>query len=248
MSDVFRHTWWAFAQVYYDLRSLALAGNLIWFLTILPLVPIVGIPGAFALQQAVLQADAAVTGIQFFVFIVGGTAVGGALAGPGTAALFYIAHRHLEYENIEMRDFWRGFRSNFRRAWLLFFVDMCLLYGLVVGFIFYTGTGELLIQALGFLSLYFVVLWTAAQAYLFPMFIRYDMSIYHLFRNAAVMALSSPGSSIAYFVVVIGCMVISMLLVFPAVFLLASTLALVAMRMTQDRLQAFGVEPEGRSW
>ena len=135
---------------------------------------------------------------------------------------------------------------SFARAWLLFVVDLFLLYGLIVGFIFYTGTGQLLIQALGFLSLYFVVLWTAAQAYLFPMFIRYDMSLYHLFRNAAVMALSSPGSSIAFFIIVVGSIVLSMLLIFPAVFLLASTLALVAMRMTQDRLHAFGVEPEGR--
>lgn len=247
MTDVFRHMWWAFAQVYYDLRALALVGNLFWFLAMLPLVPIVGIPGAYALQQAVLQSAAPVTGIQFFVFIVGGTVVGGALAGPGTAALFYVAHRHIDYENIEARDFWYGFRSNFARAWVLFVIDMCLLYGLIVGFIFYTGTGELLIQALGFLSLYFVVLWTAAQAYLFPMFIRYDMSIYHLFRNAAVMALSSPGSSIAFFIIVVGSIVLSMLLIFPAVFLLASTLALVAMRMTHDRLHAFGVEPEGRS-
>ncbi len=246
MADVFRHTWWAFAQVYYDLRALAVVGNLSWFLAILPLVPIVGIPGAFALQQAVLQSDAAVTGVQFFVFIVGGTVVGGALAGPGTAALFYVAHRHVEYENVKARDFWHGFRSNFVRAWILFVVDMCLLYGLIVGFIFYTGTGQLLIQALGFLSLYFVVLWTAAQAYLFPMFIRYDLSIYQLFRNASVMALSAPGSSIAYFLVVFGSVVISMLLIFPAVFLVASTLALVAIRMTQDRLHAFGVEPQGR--
>ena len=246
MTDVFRHTWWGFAQVYYDLRSLALVGNLLWFFTIVPLVPIVGIPGASALQQAVLQADAAGTGIQFFVFIVGGTVVGGALAGPGTAALFHVAHRHIEYENIELRDFWHGFRSNFVRAWLLFVVDMFLLYGLIVGFIFYTGTGQLLIQAFGFLSLYFVVLWTAAQAYLFPMFIRYDMSIYHLFRNATVMALSAPGSSVAYFIVVLGSIALSMLLIFPAVFLMASTLALVAIRMTQDRLHAFGVEPEGR--
>ena len=246
MADVFRHTWWAFAQVYYDLRALALVGNLLWFLAALPVSLIVLIPGGQAMQQAVLQTGSPVTGIQLFVLIVGGTVVGGALAGPGTAALFYVAHRHLEYENIKARDFWRGLRSNFARAWLLFVVDMCLLYGLIVGFIFYTGTGELLIQALGFLSLYFVVLWTAAQAYLFPMFIRYDMSIYHLFRNAAVMALSAPGSSIAYFIIVIGSIAISMLLIFPAVFLLASTLALVAMRMTQDRLHAFGVEPEGR--
>ncbi len=246
MADVFRHTWWAFAQVYYDLRSLALVGNFLWFLTIVPLVPIVGIPGSFALQQAVLQADATVTGVQYFVFIVGGTVVSGALAGPGIAALFHVAHRHIEFENIELRDFWQGFRSNFVRAWMLFVIDMCLLYGLIVGFIFYTGTGQLLIQAFGFLSLYFVVLWTAAQAYLFPMFIRYDMSVYHLFRNAAVMALSAPGSSVAFFIVVIASVVLSILLIFPAVFLLASTLALVAIRMTQDRLHAFGVELEGR--
>ena len=246
MAEVFRHTWWAFAQVYYDLRALALVGNLLWFLAMLPLVPIVGIPGSYALQQAVLQADAAVTGVQYFVFIVGGTVVGGALAGPGTAALFYVAKRHIEYENIQARHFWQGFRLNFARAWILFVVDMCLLYGLIVGFIFYTGTGQLLIQALGFLSLYFVVLWTAAQAYLFPMFVRYDMSIFHLFRNATVMALSSPGSSIAFFIIVVASIVLSMLLIFPALFLMASTLALVAMRMTHDRLHAFGVEPEGR--
>ena len=246
MAEVFRHTWWAFAQVYYDLRALALVGNFFWFLAMLPLVPIVGIPGADALEQAVLQTDAPVTGLQFFVFIVGGTVVGGALAGPGTAALFHVAHRHVEFENIEARDFWVGFRLNFARAWILFVVDVFLLYGLIVGFIFYTGTGQLLIQALGFLSLYFVVLWTAAQAYLFPMFIRYDMSIYHLFRNAAVMALSSPGSSIAFFIIVVVSIALSTLLIFPAVFLMGSTLALVAMRMTHDRLQAFGVEPEGR--
>lgn len=246
MADVFRHTWWAFAQVYYDLRALALVGNLLWFLAALPLIPIVWVPGALALQQAVLQTDSPVTGVQLFVFIVGGTIVGGALAGPGTAALFYVVHRHMEYENIQALDFWRGFRLNFVRAWILFVVDLCLLYGLVVGFIFYTGTGQLLIQALGFLSLYFVVLWTAAQAYLFPMFIRYDMSIYHVFRNAAVMALSAPGSSIAFFIVVVGSIVVSILLIFPAVFLMASTLALVAMRMTHDRLHAFGVELQGR--
>ncbi len=246
MADVFRHTWWAFAQVYYDLRALALVGNLLWFLATLPLIPIVWIPGGLALQQAVLQTESPVTGVQYFVFIVGGTVVGGALAGPATAALFHVARRHMEYENVEARDFWHGFRLNFVRAWILFVVDMCLLYGLIVGFIFYTGTGQLLIQALGFLSLYFVVLWTAAQAYLFPMFIRYDMSIYHVFRNAAVMALSSPGSSVAFFIIVIASIVLSMLLIFPAVFLMASTLALVAIRMTQDRLHAFGVEPEGR--
>ena len=70
MADVFRHAWWAFAQVYYDLRALAIRGNLWWFVTVFPLFPIVGIPLASALQQAMVGIDGPVTGIVFFVFIV----------------------------------------------------------------------------------------------------------------------------------------------------------------------------------
>ena len=72
MSDVFRHAWWAFAQVYYDLRNLAIRGNLWWFVTVFPLFPIVGIPLSSALQQAMVGIDGPVPGIVFFVFIVAG--------------------------------------------------------------------------------------------------------------------------------------------------------------------------------
>ena len=108
MADVFRHAWWAFAQVYYDLRALAIRGNLWWFVTVFPLFPIVGIPLASALQQAMVGIDGPVTGIVFFVFIVAGTALGGALAGPGTAGLFYVAQLHVDGEDITTRDFLDG--------------------------------------------------------------------------------------------------------------------------------------------
>tara|TARA_B100000029_G_scaffold48026_1_gene44028 strand:- start:1791 stop:2525 length:735 start_codon:yes stop_codon:yes gene_type:complete len=241
MSDVFRHAWWAFAQVYYDLRALAIRGNLWWFVTVFPLFPIVGIPLASALQQAMVGIDGPVTGIVFFIFIVAGTGIGGALAGPGTAGLFYVAQLHVDGEDVAARDFWIGFRSRFFRAWLLFVVDIYLLYGLVVGFIFYTGTGEVFIQALGILSLYFIALWVAAQAYLYPLALRYEMSIYHVFRNAAVLALSAPASSLAFCVIVAMSLIVSMLLVFPMMVVVAVMLALVSIRMTDERLIDFGL-------
>ena len=241
MADVFRHAWWAFAQVYYDLKALAIRGNLLWFLTVFPLFPIVGIPLLSALQQAVVEIDGPVTGIVFFIFIVAGTAIAGALAGPGTAGLFYVAQLHVDGEDIRTRDFWTGFRQKFVRGWSLFVIDIYLLYGLIVGFIFYTGTGEVFIQVLGILSLYFVALWIAAQAYLYPLALRYDMSLYHVFRNAAVLALSAPGPSLAFCLIVAMSLVVSVLLVFPLIVVVPVMLALVSIRMTDERLNDFGV-------
>ncbi len=242
MTDVFRHAWWAFAQVYYDLRALAVHGNLLWFLTVLPFVPLVGLPASNALQQAVLQTEGALTGLQYFVFIVGATVTASLLAGPGTAGLFWVAQRYCNKEDVAPRDFWVGFRTGFWRSWILLVIDLFLLYGLIVGFFFYTGTGQIVIQALGFLSLYFVVLWVAAQAYIFPLAVRFDMSLFQVFRNAAVMALSAPGTSIAFFLLTAVILTLSVLLLFPCVFLTAITMALTATRMTEDRLRTFGFE------
>ena len=242
MRDVFQHAGWAFGQVYENLRALAIHGNLLWFVAAFPLIPIVGVPVSSAMERMVLQIEGPITAVQFFVIIVVGTGLTGFLAGPGTAALFHVAQRHLDGEDVHVRDFLHGFRVNFMRAWFLFTIDMFLLYGLVIGFVFYTGTGVLLIQGLGFLSLYFVVLWIAVQAYIFPLAVCYDMSPYHAFRNAVVLALSAPGSSIAFFLLVLICMA-STLLLFPIVFFTAITLALVGLRMTQERLTSFGVEP-----
>ena len=110
-----------------------------------------------------------------------------------------------------------------------------------MGFIFYTGTGEVFIQALGILSLYFIALWVAAQAYLYPLALRYEMSIYHVFRNAAVLALSAPASSLAFCVIVAMSLIVSMLLVFPMMVVVAVMLALVSIRMTDERLIDFGL-------
>jgi uncharacterized membrane protein YesL len=241
VADVFRHAWWAFAQVYYDLRALAIRGNVWWFLTVFPLFPIVGIPIASALQQSVVEIDGPVTGIVFFIFIAAGTAIAGALAGPGTAGLFYVAQLHVDGEDVRAWDFWTGFRRNFVRGWGLFVIDIYLLYGLIVGFIFYTGTGEVFIQVLGILSLNFVALWISAQAYLYPLALRNDMSLYHVFRNAAVLALSAPGPSLAFCLIVVMSLIASMLLVFPLVVVVAVMLALVSIRMTDERLNDFGV-------
>ncbi|MBM4438534.1 MAG: hypothetical protein FJ029_15220, partial [Actinobacteria bacterium] len=149
----------------------------------------------------------------------------------------------IEGENMGAGPFVRAFRHFFWKGWSTLVVDLFILYGLVMGFVFYTGTGQLFIQALGFLSLYLIALWVAAQAYVFPLLVRYDLSPYHALRNAAVMALSSFLPSLAFLIVTLLAVVVSGLFLFPLVVVSGSTLALVAHRVTEDRLKAFGIDP-----
>lgn len=245
MTDVFKYTWWALGHVYYDIVTLAFRGNVLWFLTVLPMIPVIGIPGGVALQQGLSSSPASTSTAQLFVLIVAGTLVTGLLAGPGTLALFDSTRRFVDNEDVSLRDFWVSFRKYFWRGWIVLVLDLFALYGLISAFVFYTGSGQIFVQALGFLAVYFMLLWIAAQAYLFPLVVRLDMGIRHAFRNAVVMALSSFGPSVAYVLVTLVSLVMSVLFIFPLIVFTPVTLALIGHRMTQDRLKDYGIELPG---
>ncbi len=245
MSEVFKYTWWALGHVYYDLVTLAFRGNVLWFLTVLPMIPIVGIPAGLGLQQGFGGASGSTSTAQLFIFIVGGTVVTALLAGPGTLALFDSTRRFVDNEDVSLRDFWVSFRKFFWRGWIVLVLDLFAFYGLASAFVFYTGSGQIFVQALGFLAVYFMLLWVAAQAYLFPLVVRLDIGIRHAFRNAIVMALSSFGPALAYVLVTLVSLVMSVLFIFPLILFTPVTLALIGHRMTQDRLKDFGIEFPG---
>jgi uncharacterized membrane protein YesL len=242
MGVVFRYTWWALGQVYYDLFSLGLKANLLWFLTFLPLIPVVVVPGSSALWEALGLVEPIWSGVQYAVFVLGGTVVLGALAGPGTAALFYLAQRFLDGDSVTARDFGTGFRRFFWRGWILLVVDLLILYALVVGFFFYVATGQPILQALGFFALYLVLMWIAAQAYLFPLAVRMDMAPHHALRNAGVLVLSGFRPSVGFLLVSLVVVAACVILVFPLVAVGPIALALTAHRVTEERLREYGVE------
>ncbi len=242
MAAAFRHTWWALGQVYYELVDLFLKANLLWFVAAVLMFLAVGLPGGIALQQAFVDAPVVVSGLQIGVFIAGGTIVAGALAGPGTAALFAVAQRFIDGDDISVTSFWTAFRRYFWRGWALLIMDLFVLYALVVGFFFYTGTGQILLQAIGLVALVLIVYWLAAQAYVFALAVRMDMSPWHSIRNSAVIALGLPGQSFGFAAVALVGVALSAVLIFPVLVFTPVTLALVGLRLTDDALRTYRVE------
>ena len=232
---VFGHAGWAVMQVVRNFGTLGLRLNLLWFLAALPLIPAIGVPLAIAIQQAASGFDSPQAPLVLAIALVGATGGACLSAGPGTLALVQSAARFVQGDEIGMADFWRALRRHFRRGWLVLFADLLLLYALVFGFYFYLNSGQLALQALAFVALYLTLVWVGAQAYLFPLVIRADVSPPDAFLGAFAMALGRIGPSAAFVLVAAVAIGVSLAFVLPLMVLAPVTLALVGHRMAQDR-------------
>lgn len=232
-------------QVVRNFGTLGLRLNLLWFLAALPLLPAVGIPVALAVQQAASGFDSPQTPLILALALVGATGGACLSAGPATLALVQSAARFVQGDEIGIADFWRALRRHFPRGWLVLFADLMLLYALVFGFYFYLNSGQLILQALAFVALYLALVWVGAQAYLFPLVMRADVSPPHAFLGALVMALGRVGSSAAFVLVAAVAIGVSVAFVLPLMVVAPVTLALVGHRMAQDRFgRSQGESPE----
>ncbi len=240
---------WAVVQVVRSFGTLGLRLNLLWFLAALPLLPAVGIPVAIAVQQAESGFDDPQTPLILALALLGATGTACLSAGPATLALVQSAARFVQGDEIGIADFWRALRHFWPLGWLVLFADLVLLYALVFGFYFYLNSGQLVLQALAFVALYLTLVWVGAQAYIFPLVIRADLSPPHACLGAFVMALGRVGPSAAFVLVAAVAIGVSVAFVLPLMVVAPVTLALVGHRMTQDRFggslgEAPQAEPE----
>lgn len=250
VGHVLGYAGWALMQVIRNFGTLGLRLNLLWFLAALPLLPAVGVPLAIAIRQAASGFDSPQAPLVLAIALVGATGGACLLAGPATLALVQSAARFVQGDEIGIADFWRALRRYLPRGWLVLFADLLLLYALVFGFYFYLNSGQLVLQALAFVALYLTLVWVGAQAYLFPLAIRGDVSVPDAFLGAFVMALGRIGPSAAFVLVAAVAIGVSVALLLPLMVLAPVTLALIGHRMTQDRFGGpFGATPgtESRS-
>ncbi|MCY4114367.1 MAG: hypothetical protein OXG33_10575 [Chloroflexi bacterium] len=232
-------------QVVRNFGTLGLRLNLLWFLAALPLLPAVGVPVAIAVQQAASGFDSPQTPLILALALLGATVAACLSAGPATMALVQSAARFVQGDEIGIADFWRALRRHWPRGWLVLYADLLVLYALVFGFYFYLNSGQLPLQALAFVALYLTLVWVGAQAYLFPLVIRPEVSLQHAFLGAFAMALGRVGPSAAFVVVATVAIGVSVAFVLPLMVLAPVTLALVGHRMAHDRFGGpLGETPE----
>ncbi len=164
---------------------------------------------------------------------------------PATAVLYALARRVIDQELVDFGDVRRAALKLFGAAWA-WGAAQIVVYG-VLGFnlLAYRGGEGLLVQTLRLAWLAMALAWFAVNLYYWPLYLaETDRRFTVTLANAAKMALLNPGLTLAYALLALLLIAVSVLsgLLLGAV--LGAWLALWGHLVAADRLAAAGVTPQ----
>ena len=149
-----------------------------------------------------------------------------------TAGLFTLARRavaeELDDATIDTRlgDFWDGFRAHWQRGTLVTLLDLAGLVVIVVAFVFYgRNPAEPLRWLVGPIALVLIA-WLAANLYIYPLMVhRQFSSPWEVLREALLMALAYPLTSLSLLITSLILAVPAVVLAGPILFVFFSAMA-----------------------
>ena len=150
-----------------------------------------------------------------------------------TAGLFYLVRRVVQEEleaspsEAHLNDFWIGFRRLWLRSSVLAAIDLTGMGVIGVALVFYGGSAEeplrWLVGPIGLATL----AWITAQLYVFPLLLqRPESRPWQIMREALLMAIGYPLSSLSLLVTVIVLMIAAVALAGPVLFVIFSAIAM----------------------
>jgi uncharacterized membrane protein YesL len=160
-----------------------------------------------------------------------------------TAGLFYLVRRVVQEEmegspqEARLGDFWDGFRQYWLRSSVLSVIDLAGLGLIAVALVFYWGSTEeplrWLVGPIGLIGL----AWITAQLYVYPLlFERTESSPLAIMREALLMALGYPLSSLSLLVTVTVLAIAAVALAGPVLFVFFSAIAMIQTVMLRQIL------------
>ena len=142
--------------------------------------------------------------------------------GASATAMHYALRRWREGQGSITKDFFKSFRLNFRQATVLWLVFLLLAGVLALNFWMVSSwTGSMYQVAMVLLIVVSAVL-LAWAGVVFPFLARFDNSTIQIAKNALLIALVSPGKSLA--VMVMNILPVALAVVLPGIFLILSVL------------------------
>lgn len=142
--------------------------------------------------------------------------------GASATAMHYTLRRWREGQGSIAKDFFKSFRMNFRQATILWLVF--LLLGAVLALNFWmvsSWTGPMYRTAMVMLIVFGAVL-LAWVGVVFPFLARFDNSTFQIGKNALLIAMISPGKSLA--AIAMNILPVALAAVLPGIFLILSVL------------------------
>jgi uncharacterized membrane protein YesL len=160
-----------------------------------------------------------------------------------TAGLFYLVRRVVQEEldapaqDARLGDFWDGFRQHWRRSILLTVIDLVGLGVIAVALVFYGGSTDeplrWLVGPIGLIGL----AWITAQLYVYPLLLeRAGSRPWEIMREALLVAIGYPLSSLSLLVTVIVLTIAAVALAGPVLFVYFSAIAMLQTVMLRQVL------------
>lgn len=183
----------AASEFFFDLPRMVLL-NIFWVLTALPAI------ATGFLTYLLVWPDPGRPPV-LHIWLVPMWVLALALAGPGTAGIYYVTNRLANGELLEITRFVEGFRHFFWRGWGMALLDVGALAILLINVIFYwslEGTGP---KLLSLVFGYLLLIWLAIQGYLFSFMVELDQGVLRATRNALFLTIDDIGLTLGLLVV-----------------------------------------------
>jgi hypothetical protein len=182
-------------------------------------------------------------------------AVTAAVIAPLSSGACWLANTSIERDEPSYGDLWKGAARLFGRAVMLSLTQALVTAALCANIVFYLSRASFAMLLLAILFGYLLAFWTLQLFYHYPLLVAMERgllrregertgSLLTLLRNAMVIALSSPGYTVALLALLFVVLLPSVLLGAGIALVLPGFAAFLAMQATRDQLVRFGhLEP-----
>lgn len=153
---------------------------------------------------------------------------------PATATVYILVEKVMQGDLVTLRDAWTTFRAMFVTAWKWGLCNLAMLI-LVISYLWWAQTQSgVFALAVSFFALIVLAFWLTMNLFYWPLWLaQSDSSLGNTFRNAFVLVISNPGSSLGIFLISVGLIIISGLTILPLIHCLMIWLALFGLHSTQ---------------
>lgn len=112
-------------------------------------------------------------------------------SGPATAGMHYILRNYAREENaFILSDFWDAIKDNFKQSLAVFIIDILFMFIFFYGIYFYSSQTNILRFAKYILYCLFIF-YTIVHLFIYPLMVRYKLSLGKLLKNAALFSMAS---------------------------------------------------------
>ena len=153
---------------------------------------------------------------------------------PATAGLMYLANELAHERRVEWRMFLTGARLYLWRSWQVTIASLGGIVILLTNIWFYVNVTTGILQYLTILWIYLLIIWLAAQIYVFPLLIQMEQPrLLLIYRNALLLTLSRPLFTVLLILLLVaatiigGLFAIILILAIPGLWAIAANRALV---------------------